>query len=109
MKIYLIQQQNTNFYKIGVSNDPQRRVNDLQTGNQETLILVKSIPVNYNFKTENALHKRYASQNLQLEWFELTKEQVDKFEDYCRQIEANFLLLEEQNTYLQDRYERGTH
>lgn len=103
MKIYLIQAGTTPFYKIGVSKDPCSRCQQLQTGHQETLILVKTYPVKFDFKTENFVHKKYASQNLQLEWFELTEEQVNKFEEYCKQGESIFQLLENQNTYIQDR------
>ncbi len=103
MKVYLIRAGKTEFYKIGVSKNPKTRVDQLQTGHNETLLLVNSFETKYGFKTENFVHRKYASQNVQLEWFELTDEQVKRFKEYCEQAEATFLLLEEQNTYLQDK------
>lgn len=80
MQVYLIQQQNSTLYKIGVSKNPLKRVNELQTANAETLILIKQFPTKHGFQLENYLHRRYTNKNIQLEWFELSEEDVKNFE-----------------------------
>lgn len=105
MQVYLVQQQNSKLYKIGVTSKPVlERISELQTGNPETLLLVNSFKTSYGFQLENLVHRKFASQNVQLEWFELTDEQANSFLDVCKVGEANLLLLKEENTYLQDRY-----
>jgi hypothetical protein len=109
MIIYLVRQQNSNLYKIGVTGQlVTERINQLQTANPETLILVNTFETKHDYTLETYVHRRYASQNVQLEWFELTDEQVKEFTAICQQGEANFNLLQEENTYLQDRSTKKT-
>lgn len=39
--VYLIRRKGTNIYKVGFSKQPEKRLKTLQTGNAETLILIK--------------------------------------------------------------------
>ena len=103
MEVYLIQQQNSNLYKIGVSKSPKKRLNELQTANAETLILVGSFKTKHGFQLESFLHRKYADHNVQLEWFELDTITVATFKVHCQQGEDMFDLLLEQNTYIQDK------
>lgn len=106
MEVYLIKQQNTNLYKIGISKDPKVRLNQLQTANPETLELVFVFKTKYDFQLENYVHRKFSDANVQLEWFELTEAEVKEFIPICKVGEANFDLLKEENTYLQDRYQK---
>lgn len=103
MEVYLIQQQNSNLYKIGVSRNPKKRIDTLQTSNPETLILIKQFKTKHSFRLENYLHKRYTDKNVQLEWFELDKVDLENFEIFCNQGESNFDILLRENTYIQDK------
>lgn len=102
MKVYLIQAGTTNFYKIGVSKNPTARREQLQTGHNETLILIKQFETKYSYKLESYLHQCFRSKNTQLEWFELDEVDVNNFDLYCSTGESNFDLLFRENTYLQD-------
>jgi hypothetical protein len=107
MKVYLIKKEEGNMYKIGVSNNPKKRLQELQTGNPDTLTLVETYNTIHNFKLENFLHRTYSDKNVQLEWFELTTEDVKSFISNCEKGENIFNLLEQQNTYIIDRNEKG--
>lgn len=103
MKIYLINQVNTNKYKIGVTKkDVNERLKQLQTGSSESLITIKEFKTNYGFKLETLLHRHYSCKKTIGEWFELTEQDLAMFIKTCETYEENFKLLEEHNTYYQD-------
>lgn len=106
MEVYLIKQQNTNLYKIGISKDPKTRLNQLQTANADTLQLISTFKTKHGFQLETFVQRKYSDANVQLEWFELTEAEVKQFIPVCKQGESNFDLLLENNTYLQDRYQK---
>ena len=67
---------------------------------------------NYTTQLEVNLHKRFGSQKedeegreLQGEFFELSLEDKQMFQEHCRKAENMFLILES-NTYLQDKGKR---
>ena len=91
MYIYLI--SNSEYYKIGISKNPIKRIKQLQTGNSVNLILINQYySPKYYSKIETALH--YSYNNINLEWFELSIEQALEFTDVCRRIEANLMLID---------------
>lgn len=106
MEVYLIKQQSANLYKIGISKDPKSRLDQLQTANPDTLELVSTFKTKHGFQLETFVHRKFSDANVQLEWFELTEEEVKEFIPTCQQGESNFDLLQEENTYLQDRYQK---
>jgi predicted GIY-YIG superfamily endonuclease len=59
--IYLIQSLENSHYKIGISNNPQRRIKELQTGNSSQLRLVEVYQSEYAEKIERALQKASGS------------------------------------------------
>jgi hypothetical protein len=68
--VYLIQAGNTNFVKIGVSFEPQRRLRDLQTSHYEELKIVA-------FKEggkddELRLHIKFKDSHVRGEWFKFS-------------------------------------
>jgi len=98
MNIYLINQENTNLYKIGITKkDPLKRLKELQTGNGNNLLLIKTFKTKNDFKLESALHAFYKMNKINSEWFELTQEQVDKFDSTCLLYESNITYLKEAN------------
>lgn len=72
--VYLIQEEGTAFYKIGMSLEPHLRLQTLQTGNPHTLLLRSKHLVDDMRKMETTLHQRFGAQRLQnntaREWFE---------------------------------------
>jgi hypothetical protein len=62
--------------KIGRSDDPEERVNALQTGNEHQLILYRKIETN-DGKLEKMLHEHFKSKRIHGEWFSINKDDVD--------------------------------
>lgn len=98
--VYLISDINNYTYKIGISNNPEKRLKSLQTGNDRILrILYKVICKNYN-QVENALHNKYCFLKVNGEWFELTEEDVKNFPESCKKMDENFSLIKTFKLYL---------
>lgn len=71
---YLIHMSTTNFYKIGMSLDPETRLKTLQTGNPLLLTLLETQDVNDMRSTELTLHRYFESHRVLnssvREWFD---------------------------------------
>ena len=63
---------NDQYVKIGVSNNPYHRMNDLQAGNPYDLSLLKIIDVSH--KAEAYLHDKFSHLHHRGEWFSLNSE-----------------------------------
>ena len=75
--IYIIQEKNTNKFKIGFTKaGPRKRLKALQTGNSSELILVATMDGDKDKEAE--IHKEYAKYRARDsgEWFELWPSQV---------------------------------
>lgn len=80
--IYVIQMGDKQYFKIGVTNDLERRVKDLQTGNPLPLHIIDS----FNFvnrenkhwanQIEKVLHRRFDYCRQMGEWFEFTEKEL---------------------------------
>lgn len=71
--IYLIQVEGTDFTKIGFSENPKKRLSDLQTANPHKLNMI-AMYQSVNHKTEvklaeRFLHKKFKGYNVRGEWF----------------------------------------
>ena len=69
-----------NQFKIGESQDPMRRVRDLQTGNPRKLQVYRIIKCNNKKEAQNvetAIHTMFHHRRRMGEWFNMTKEEVD--------------------------------
>lgn len=67
--VYLAHQDNTPYYKIGVSNNVERRLASLQTSSPSKIVLIKSIRTDRYEHYEGELHERFAASRLNGEWF----------------------------------------
>ena len=78
--IYIIRDIiNKNFYKIGISKEPQKRIFNLQTGNPNKLKLIFELIVNKNINSrdvEKVIHTYLKEQNMLIsgEWFKIESE-----------------------------------
>ena len=91
--LYLIGTKD-NKQKIGISNDPEKRLKALQTGNPEPLFIHYTIelPDRKAFKVEKHLHREYSHYNIKNEWFELPMEdaiQLMTYEDMIIETTLN--------------------
>lgn len=96
--LYLINESDTNNYKIGVTKAKSigRRQLELQTGNSKELILCRKFQTDTPYKLENMLHNYYSNFKVKGEWFDLTDEQAIEFVNICKQKQniIDYLLKE---------------
>ena len=96
--IYLIKLDE--YYKIGVSNDVEKRKKQLATGTPEDHIIIKKFKSKYPFKVENLLHRTFKSKLINKEWFDLTTDDINNFNNLCEKYEYNFdILLKNDNPF----------
>jgi hypothetical protein len=83
--IYLIQKNTESIYKIGISDNPLKRVKQLQTGNSARLHLIKIFPVANAPAIEKRLHRLLMFHRCSPhgEWFKLTPEYVELVTEIC--------------------------
>ena len=70
--VYFIVDEQRQVVKIGMSQNPENRLKELQTGNPHPLTLAAIVPGGYVL--ERQLHERFAAHRLSGEWFQLTRE-----------------------------------
>lgn len=96
MYIYLIQNQESSKYKIGVSKNPQKRIQQLQTGSGEKLKLIHTFETNNARKVESALHNKYLHFKTIGEWFDLSLSEEVVFLQECSKIDEKINYLKDQ-------------
>lgn len=103
-EIYLMFIPELNICKIGLSNNSEKRIKQIQTGCPYQINLTKIYKSKIASKIERILHRQFKSNkiddqeyNLQGEWFNLDIEQIINFESTCRQLEENILYLKSKN------------
>jgi Meiotically up-regulated gene 113 len=85
--IYLLQStENSHIYKIGLSTDVSRRIK--QIGNCRH---VHSFPADDTLAAESRLHKFYAAQRQEGEWFYLHEPNIDFIRSISRYQDGEFL------------------
>ena len=105
-KIYLIHCKFVDFYKIGISINPQKRLKQLQTGTPYELSIIYVHESKFPFKVEKILHNTFASkkiadnyeydfEKLMGEWFNLTPGDVLDFKKNCIKTESLIENLKE--------------
>ena len=67
--IYLIQNLNNGFVKIGRSANPQKRLRQLQTGSGDKLTLLRTYSVANDVAMERRLHSMFWQSKKKGEWF----------------------------------------
>lgn len=75
--VYIIQMGDFNIYKIGIADNPVKRIKQLQTGNPYKLKLVDSFYKWNARQVELRIHKRYNKYKMEGEWFKLSKKQIE--------------------------------
>ena len=83
--LYFIKAKGTDFYKIGISDNPESRLKQLQTGNPVQLELVSSIYCLYPKDRESELHSALSELNENGEWFSIKDDDVKELieQEYC--------------------------
>lgn len=93
-KIYLIR-SNDGRYKIGISKNPSKRIEQLQTGSPDILKLVDVYESSNSSKIETALHAKYQYCRESGEWFDMSISEEVNFLLDCKKIDKSINLLRE--------------
>lgn len=82
--LYLIQCDETQQIKIGVSKNPNKRLKQLQTGNGSKLRLLKVYQIENDIFIEKRLHKMFWQNRRKGEWFQFSPlhEYLDVIDNY---------------------------
>lgn len=104
--VYLIKEQQNNYFKIGVSKDVRQRIKQLQTGSAGTIQLYKEFSSEYANKIEKAFHRRYRVYNIGGEWFNLPMSAVESFLQECETFARNFQAIDEKRNPIYTEYKR---
>lgn len=73
----------TTYHKIGIANDVESRLAQLQTGNPLKLVIESCYEFPNSQAVETVLHQKYAQVRTLGEWFCLKPSQLDEFEKIC--------------------------
>lgn len=95
--IYLIQKLTDSTFKIGVSNNPKRRLKEIQTGNDGKLKLLYAYPSEYAYKIEKIIQRRFSHYKSEGEWYSISLVEAYEFIELCEKIEKNLILLKKSN------------
>ncbi len=93
--IYIIGEESFNRFKIGIGNDPSKRIKALQTGNPEKLVVIYQREVEFASKVETCLHDHYNPFLVNGEWFEVPVFSYSYFDKLVGFYENNFKILKE--------------
>ena len=94
--IYLIQNEDDLYIKIGIGVKPKTRVKTLTTGSTANLKIIYQKEVDFAPKIETCLHRIFASKRRKGEWFDLSEDDIEMIDKEIVLCEKNFLFLEEQ-------------
>lgn len=84
--VYLIEDTNNNIYKIGVTKNLKKRLQNLQTGNSNQISIKYTYKTEYPFRIEQMLHNKFNEYKELNEWYNLPKSVVSNFYEYCEQF-----------------------
>ena len=89
MEVYIIGNRKEGYYKIGVSNNPEKRLNSVQTGCPFRIELInvyeetKQWPA---YRLEHELHIAFRAYNTYGEWFKFTDSEYELLKDEIAHI-----------------------
>lgn len=78
--VYLVHQKLGNYHKIGISKEPYKRLQQLQTGNPTEMRVLKRVYSLDCLSLESKLHHYFEDYQVNGEWFSLPEEAVKRFE-----------------------------
>lgn len=103
-KVYLINAQGTDDYKIGVTRKSiQSRIKGLSSGNPYKLVEIAHYETELGYKLEKALHNYFKGLGKDSkEWFEFIDFDKDVFLDICKKLNENLMYLKKNNSLCND-------
>jgi len=106
--VYLLKEDESNYYKIGISKSPHQRIKQLQTGSAGHITLYDEYVSEYASKIEKAFHRKYSIYNVNGEWFNLTIEHTKTFIKDCQKFEKNFQSIDKTMNPFYNEIQRRT-
>lgn len=76
MFVYFIHNAGTNHYKVGKTKSLEKRIKQLQTGNEVRLVIKRHID-DTNPEIEKYLHEYFKDKKILNEWFDITLQEID--------------------------------
>lgn len=94
--LYLISCKNNwqTFYKVGIANDVESRLAQLQTGNPLELSIEECYQFDNAEIVERAIHQAWKKERVRGEWFELGGDGVEKFQEVCQALGGDVYVPE---------------
>ena len=90
--VYIIRAGRTNLYKIGKSNDPQGRLDNLQTANPYKLKLIHTFKADNASAAEEELHGLLCKKQMEGEWFRLSIDVKNRLTNIAEYRQNNFRI-----------------
>ena len=109
MIVYLISSETNGekTYKIGVTKrNIEKRIKEFKTGNSSDLHIVETFKSKWAFKIESNLHRLFHNKHKTGEWFFLEPNDIMEFQNLCLKYHENFNIIEESNSYYNERGSR---
>ena len=75
--VYFIRTEDSSVVKIGIADDPSKRLAELQTASPHSLVLAAIVPLKTRLEAvwyEHTLHVRFTSLHIRGEWFRSSEE-----------------------------------
>lgn len=101
--IYILYISELNVCKIGISENVEKRLKQLQTGCPFKIDVARKYDTDNSTKIEKILHRKYQNRklddneyNLIGEWFNIPISEVLNFEGNCKEIEDKIIFLRNQ-------------
>jgi hypothetical protein len=82
--VYLI--QSDRYFKIGIANDVESRLSQLQTGNPNELVIESCYEFPNAQAVETVLHQKFSSVRKLGEWFLLSNTGLQEFDTLCEML-----------------------
>ena len=103
-KVYLIQEEGTDNYKIGVTRkNIKDRIKGLASGNSNRLLEVTHFETELGYKLETALHNYFKGLGKDSkEWFEIIDFDKNMFIEICTKLNDNLTYLKKNNSLCLD-------
>lgn len=82
-----VAQAESGHIKIGKSNNPHQRIQQLEVGNPESIELLASVKVDHATETERRMHKQFQEYRAKGEWFDVPESDVDTVIETLREYQ----------------------
>ena len=89
--LYLM--QDGNLYKIGITNNLNKRYKTFLTSNPNIQIIAQSNPISFAFQLEQKLHSILKKKRIHGEWFRLNSDDLDQILKILANVSESFLDL----------------